>query len=146
MLEITILGKTTSISYFALFLGGIIALVIFKEIICYIISILPEWVKNILKGIVSVIVLGILGRIFYYYKVQEGLGVLLSIGLTFFTVFCFFGVLGVIGSVLNSEPPKMKSKLACAFCKNKICELTGICHYKSKNTSYLDPWGDNENY
>ena len=130
MLEIGILGKKFIVDYITLFLGGLITISIIIGIISvigpYIISILPEWVKLIFKGIVSIITLVILGRIFYYYKVQEGLGVLLSIGLTFFNVLCFWGVLGLLESVFSYKPTKMKNKLACAFCKNTTCEYTGL--------------------
>lgn len=135
MLEIGILGKKIIVDYITLFIGGLftisIIIGILSAIVPYIISILPEWIKNIFKGIISIVTLAILGRIFYHYKVKEGFGILLSIGLTFFTVFCFFGALGLIGSVLESKPKKMKEGLACIWCKNKFCEYTGICHYKS---------------
>ena len=90
MLEIGILGKKFIVDYITLFVGGLITISVIIGIISaigpYIISILPEWVKFIFKGIISIITLAIFGRIFYYYKVQEGLGVLLSIGFTFFTL------------------------------------------------------------
>lgn len=131
MLEIGILGKKFIVDYITLFVGGLITISVIIGVISaigpYIISILPEWVKLIFKGIVTIIALAIFGRVFYYYKVQEGLGVLLSIGFTFFTLIAFVCVISFIGNLFN------------IFDGFKL-------EHKPKKRSYLDPWGDDENY
>lgn len=101
MLEIGILGKKFIVDYITLLVGGLIT--------------------------ISIITLAIFGRIFYYYKVQEGLGVLLSIGFTFFTLIGFVCAISFIGNLFN------------IFHGFKLDN-------RPKRKNYLDPWGDDENY